>query len=173
MRLLRMPDSRRRRPIIGLSCLVVLAVVTAVSVHAGKAAPTAASATTDTIVYAVTSTPPDIDPNSSAQFVESELFTNTLSRLFDFKTVKRPTARTSCRARATSRSSASLATSWTVSPDSKTITINLRKGVKNHLGHTFDAKDVRYTIDRLLALKGTGHVLPRRDRDHEAVQPRA
>ena len=153
MRLLRMPGSRGRLPIIGLSCLVALAVATAVSVHAGNAAPTA---TGTTIVYAVTSTPPDIDPSSSAQFVESELFTNTLARLVDFKSVKRPDGTYVMQSKGYQPVVPQLATSWTVSPDKKTITMNLRKGVKNHLGHTFDAKDVRYTVDRLLGLKGTG-----------------
>ena len=156
MRFLRMSDSRRRRSIIGLSVLVALATATAVSVHAGKAAPAAPTAATDTIVYAVTSTPPDIDPNSSAQFVESELFTNTMSRLVDFKSVKRPDGTYVMQSKGYQPVVPQLATSWTVSPNKKTITMNLRKGVKNHLGHTFDAKDVRYTIDRLLGLKGTG-----------------
>lgn len=155
MRLLRMPNSRRRRPIIGLSFLVAIAVATGISVHAGKAAPVAASAS-DTIVYAVTSTPPDIDPSSSAQFVESELFTNTMSRLFDFRSVKRGDGTYVMQSKGYQPVVPQLATSWTVSPNKKTITINLRKGVKNHLGHTFAAKDVRYTIDRLLGLKGTG-----------------
>jgi peptide/nickel transport system substrate-binding protein len=108
------------------------------------------------IVYAVTSTPPDIDPNSSAQFVESELFTNTMSRLFDFKTTKRDDGTYVMESEGYDPVDGSLAESWTVSEDRKTIDIKLRQGVKNHLGNEFDAKDVRYTIDRLLALKGTG-----------------
>ena len=155
MRLFRTQDSRRRGLIISLVCLVVLAVVTGVGVHNGKAAPLGATAS-DTVVYAVTSTPPDIDPNSSAQFVESELFTNTMSRLFDFKSTKRADGTYVMQSAGYQPVVGSLVTSWTVSPNKKQITMNLRKNVKNFLGHTFDAKDVRYTIDRLLALKGTG-----------------
>lgn len=155
MKLLRTQDSRRRGLIIGLSSLVALAVVTGVSVHNGKAAPAAATAS-DTVVYAVTSTPPDLDPNSSAQFVESELFTNTMSRLYDFKSVKRGDGTYVMQSAGYQPVVGSLVTSWTVSANKKQITMNLRKNVKNHLDHTFDAKDVRYTIDRLLALKGTG-----------------
>lgn len=118
----------------------------------------ASSTPADTIVYAVTSTPPDIDPNSSAQFVESELFTNTMSRLFDFKTTERDDGTFVMESEGYDPVDGSLAESWEVSDDRKEITIKLRKGVKNHLGHTFDAKDVRYTVDRLLALKGTGTV---------------
>jgi len=112
----------------------------------------------DTVVYAVTSTPPDIDPNSSAQFVESELFTNTMSRLFDFKTKERDDGTFEMESEGYDPVDGSLADSWTVSDDRTTVDIKLRKGVKNHLGHTFDAKDVRYTVDRLLELKGTGTV---------------
>ena len=141
---------------VGLAALVgAAALVVALTSGAGTAAVGAAS-DNNTIVYAVTSTPPDIDPNSSAQFVESELFTNTMSRLFDFKSVKRADGTYVMLSAGYQPVTGLLAQSWTVSADKKTITINLRKGVKNYLGHTFDAKDVRYTIDRLLALKGTG-----------------
>jgi peptide/nickel transport system substrate-binding protein len=110
----------------------------------------------NTIVYAITDTPPDLDPSSSAEFVESELFTNTLSRLFDYKTVKRADGTYVMQSAGYQPVVGSLVQSWTVSPDKKTITVNLRQGVKNFLGHTFDAKDVTYTFDRLLALNGTG-----------------
>jgi peptide/nickel transport system substrate-binding protein len=143
----------------GLGAVVALVVAAALAAaltsHAGTAA---AGAKTDnnTIVYAITDTPPDIDPSSSAEFVESELFTNTLSRLFDYKTVKRSDGTYVMQSAGYQPVVGSLAQSWSVSSDKKTITVNLRKGVKNYLGHTFDAKDVTYTFDRLLALKGTG-----------------
>jgi peptide/nickel transport system substrate-binding protein len=130
------------------------ATAAAVSTHASNAAAKSA-ADLNTLVYAVTSTPPDIDPNSSAEFVESELFTNTLSRLFDFRSTKRPDGTYVMQSAGYTPVVGSLVTSWTVSPDKKTITANLRKGVTNFLGHTFDASAVRYTIDRLLALNGT------------------
>ena len=43
-----------------------------------------------------------------------------------------------------------LATSWTVSPDGKTIDFTLRKGVKFHSGDPFTAEDVKFTLDRSL-----------------------
>jgi peptide/nickel transport system substrate-binding protein len=136
--------------------LVAAGVIAAAVAAAGAVAGVATrSAAADTIVYAVTSTPPDIDPNSSAQFVESELFTNTMSRLFDFKSVKRSDGTYVMQSAGYQPVVGSLAQSWTISPDKKTITINLRRGVKNYLGHTFTAKDVRYSIDRALGLKGT------------------
>ena len=118
----------------------------------------ASSTPKNTIVYAITSTPPDIDPNSSAQFVESELFTNTMSRLFDFKTSERDDGTFVMESEGYDPVDGSLAESWEVSDDRKEISIKLREGVKNQLGNTFSAKDVRYTVDRLLDLKGTGTV---------------
>jgi peptide/nickel transport system substrate-binding protein len=148
----------QRRALLAVTVTVVAAtaVAAAVATHTSKAAGVGASADDNTLVYAVTDTPPDIDPNSSAQFVESELFTNTLSRLFDYKTVKRPDGTYVMQSAGYQPVVGSLAQSWTVSKDKKTITVNLRRGVKNYLGHPFDAKDVKYTFERLLALKGTG-----------------
>lgn len=42
-----------------------------------------------------------------------------------------------------------LAENWEVSPDGKTYTFNLRKGVKFHNGREFEARDVKYSIERL------------------------
>ncbi|WP_117191623.1 ABC transporter substrate-binding protein [Rhizobium terrae] len=51
----------------------------------------------------------------------------------------------------------SLATSWTMSPDAKTWTFQLRKGVKFHKGYgEFSAEDVKYTFDRLRNDKALG-----------------
>ena len=43
-----------------------------------------------------------------------------------------------------------LATSWTISPDQKAITFNLRKGVKFHNGKELDAEDVKYSVEKML-----------------------
>lgn len=149
---------RGQRTRMRLGAVLALAAAAAVTVGltaTGNAAGLKKSAA-DTIVYAITSTPPDIDPNSSAQFVESELFTNTMSRLVDFITVKRPDGTYVMKSAGYAPVQPNLATKWTVSADKKHITFDLRKGVKNYLGHPFDAKDVKYMVDRLLALKGTG-----------------
>ncbi len=50
-----------------------------------------------------------------------------------------------------------LATSWDISPDGKTFTFNLRKGVKFHDGTDFDAQAAKYNLD--LWLKEPGPVL--------------
>ena len=46
-----------------------------------------------------------------------------------------------------------LATDWTISPDKKVYTIQLRKGVKFHNGKELTADDVAFSIDRNLAIK--------------------
>ena len=43
-----------------------------------------------------------------------------------------------------------LATSWKISADQKSITFNLRKGVKFHNGKELDADDVKYSVDKML-----------------------
>jgi len=45
-----------------------------------------------------------------------------------------------------------LATGWTISADGKTYTFNLRQGVKFYDGREFTAEDVKYSIDRGIAL---------------------
>ena len=44
-----------------------------------------------------------------------------------------------------------LATSWKISADQKSITFNLRKGVKFHNGKELDADDVKYSVEKMLA----------------------
>lgn len=48
-----------------------------------------------------------------------------------------------------------LASNWSVAADNKSITFNLRKGVKFHDGTDFNAKAVKWNMDRYLAAKLT------------------
>ncbi len=55
-----------------------------------------------------------------------------------------------------------LAESWTVSPDGKEYVFKLRSGVKYHDGEDFDAEDVKFTIERLIA-PGPDNKIPARN----------
>lgn len=48
-----------------------------------------------------------------------------------------------------------LAETWTTSTDGKTITFNLRQGVKYHDGTAFDAASVKWNIERYINTKGS------------------
>src|SRR6267378_2440757 len=48
-----------------------------------------------------------------------------------------------------------LAEKWTTSTDGKTITFNLRQGVKYHDGTAFDAASVKWNIERYINTKGS------------------
>ena len=56
-----------------------------------------------------------------------------------------------------------LAESHTVSPDGLTYTFKLRRGAKFHDGTEITAEDVRYSMERILALKKGAAVAPRDD----------
>src|SRR6266852_7423605 len=48
-----------------------------------------------------------------------------------------------------------LAEKWTTSSDGKTVTFNLRQGVKYHAGTAFDAASVKWNIERYINTKGS------------------
>ena len=48
-----------------------------------------------------------------------------------------------------------LAEKWTTSTDGKTVTFNLRQGVKYHDGSVFDAASVKWNIERYMTTKGS------------------
>ncbi|MDW4499268.1 ABC transporter substrate-binding protein [Sulfitobacter sp. D35] len=97
----------------------------------------AAAAKTD-IVVAMQLEPPHLDPTSAAAgAIDSVLYSNVFEGLTRF----------------TSDGSVvpGLAESWEISDDGLTYTFRLRSGVLFHDGTTFDAEDVKFTFDRILA----------------------
>ncbi len=54
-----------------------------------------------------------------------------------------------------------LATGWTISPDGLTYRFNLRQGVKFHDGAPFDARTVKFSLDRAAAKTSTNSQKPR------------
>ncbi len=80
--------------------------------------------------------PPNLDPHRSTAAVDRQVFQSLYDKLVD-----------------TDEDLAvvpMLATSWTISPDGKTVTFKLRGGVKFQDGTPFGAEAVKYNFDRML-----------------------
>ena len=117
---------------------------TAASGVAFAALPLAAMAQTkkDSVVLAMTLEPPGLDPTAGAASAIAEIVLynvfETLTKINSDGTV-----------------SPLLAESWEVSPDLKTYTFRLRKGVKFQNGEAFNAAAVKYSFERAAAEKST------------------
>ncbi len=117
---------------------------TAASGAALAALPLAAMAQTkkDSVVLAMTLEPPGLDPTAGAASAIAEIVLynvfETLTKINSDGTV-----------------SPLLAESWEVSPDLKTYTFRLRKGVKFQNGEAFNAAAVKFSFERAAAEKST------------------
>jgi len=96
----------------------------------------------DSLTVARQLEPPHLDPTSAAAGAIDEV---VYSNIFEGLT----------RFTADGSIVPGLAESWTVSEDGLTYTFTLRDGVTFHDGTTFDAEDVKFTIDRILAEDST------------------
>ncbi|RLB16484.1 MAG: peptide ABC transporter substrate-binding protein, partial [Deltaproteobacteria bacterium] len=94
-----------------------------------------------TIVYGTTEKVIDMDPANAYDFHTWEIFYNIYQGLLTYPSGS--TKLTPC-----------LAKSYTISPDGKEYTFKLRKGLKFTDGTPFDANAVKWSIDRVMALKG-------------------
>lgn len=101
----------------------------------------ALAARTDLVVGVVLE-PPHLDPTASAAAAIDEIL---YANLFQGLT----------RIGRNGEVLPSLAESWEVSDDGKIYTFNLRSGVTFHDGTTFDAEDVKFTLDRARAEDST------------------
>jgi peptide/nickel transport system substrate-binding protein len=110
----------------------VVGVLAALLVLAMPAAPAAAQKSGGTLVQITQPEPPNLAPyiSTSAPIgqVTAKIYDGLLEYGFDLK--PKP----------------SLAESWQVSPDGKTVTFKLRKDVKFHDGKPFTSADVQFTI---------------------------
>lgn len=79
--------------------------------------------------------PPNLDPHRSTSAVDRQVFQNLYDKLVDTD--------------ANLAVVPMLATTWTVSPDGKTLTFTLRQGVKFQDGTPFNAEAVKYNFDRM------------------------
>ena len=103
---------------------------------------TIAQAKKDSVVLAMALEPPGLDPTAGAasaiaEIVQYNIF-ETLTKINSDGTV-----------------SPLLAESWEVSPDLKTYTFKLRKGVKFQNGEPFNASTVKFSFERAAAEKST------------------
>ena len=94
-----------------------------------------------TIVYGTTEKVIDMDPANAYDFHTWEIFYNIYQGLLTYPSGS--TKLTPC-----------LAESYTISPDGKEYTFKLRKGLKFTDGTPFNANAVKWSIDRVMALKG-------------------
>ena len=96
----------------------------------------------DSVVLARALEPPGLDPTASAASSIGEI---VLYNIFETLT----------KINADGSVSPLLAESWEVSPDLKTTTLRLRKGVRFHNGEPFNAQAVKFSFDRAGGDKST------------------
>lgn len=101
-----------------------------------------AQAKKDTVTLALTLEPPVLDPTASASSSIAEI---TQYNIYETLTKINPDGSVSPL----------LAESWEVSPDLKTYTFRLRKGVRFHNGEVFDALAVKFSFERAGGEKST------------------
>lgn len=97
--------------------------------------PVLAQSKKDSVVMGMTLEPPGLDPTNAAAAAIAEV---TLYNIYETLTKINEDGTTSPL----------LAESWTASPDLKTYTFKLRKGVKFHNGEPFDSAAVKFSFER-------------------------
>jgi peptide/nickel transport system substrate-binding protein len=112
-----------------LSALLAAAALTAMPLLAS------AQASKDAVVIGVTLEPPGLDPTTGAASAIQEI---TLYNIYETLT----------KLSAAGTVSPLLAESWTISPDQKTYTFKLAKGVKFQNGEPFSSASVKYSFER-------------------------
>lgn len=114
------------------SFLLAFALGTLLLPGAGQAAPKKGG----TLIIAMDTEPPSLASYTSTAQPVGVITAKMYEGLLDYTPDLKPVP--------------SLAKSWTVSPDGKTITFNLQDGVKWHDGQPFTSADVQYTVMEVL-----------------------
>ncbi|PDT76247.1 ABC transporter substrate-binding protein [Bradyrhizobium sp. C9] len=112
-----------------------LCVIAAAAALAAAPLPSLAQGKKDSVVMGMTLEPPGLDPTNAAAAAIAEV---TLYNVYETLT----------KINEDGSVSPLLAESWQASPDLKTYTFKLRKGVKFHNGEPFDSAAVKFTFDR-------------------------
>ena len=138
----------RRAFLLGAVGLTVGGLVAACGAPAPSAAPTAApgaatkpAASGGTLNYALEDDPLNLDPLLSSAFIDRHVHYQMYDSLV--------------RIDPSGKIIPWLAESWDISPDSKTVTFNLRKDVTYHDGTRFDADSARWNIERYRTTEGS------------------
>ena len=121
---------------------IAQALAAALLACALASAPATAQPRKDMAVLAMTLEPPGLDPTAGAASAIAEI---VLYNVFETLT----------KINSDSRTTPLLAESWTTSPDLKTWTFKLRRGVKFHNGEAFDASTVKFSFERAVAKEST------------------
>src|SRR6478752_10285687 len=121
-----------------MSRKLALLAVTAIAALSLLPQPVAAQGKKDSVVMAMALEPPGLDPTIAAAAAIAEV---TLYNVYETLT----------KINEDGSVSPLLAESWQASPDLKTYTFKLRKGVKFHNGEPFDSAAVRFTYERAAA----------------------
>src|SRR3954454_11380890 len=104
--------------------------------------PVLAQSKKDSVVMAMALEPPGLDPTNAAAAAIAEV---TLYNIYETLT----------KINEDGSVSPLLAESWTASPDLKTYTFKLRKGVKFQNGEAFDSAAVKFSFERNAAATST------------------
>src|SRR5205085_12623428 len=119
-----------------------LAVFAAIATFAAMPLPSLAQGKKDSVVMGMTLEPPGLDPTNAAAAAIAEV---TLYNLYETLT----------KINEDGSVSPLLSESWQASPDLKTYTFKLRKGVKFHNSEAFDSAAVKFSFERNAAANST------------------
>jgi peptide/nickel transport system substrate-binding protein len=123
-------------------CRFVFALGAAVAASGALAVPALAAAAKDSVTIGMTLEPPGLDPTAGAATAIGEI---THYNIFEGLTkIEEDFSVTPL-----------LAKKWSFSPDLRTLTFTLRKGVKFQDGETFSSHDVKFSFERAAAKDST------------------
>ena len=131
---------------LGTACAGMLGVALAAASLLSPL-PAQAQSKKDTLVLAMTLEPPGLDPTAGAASAIAEI---TQYNLYETLT----------KIGSDSQVTGLLAESWTTSPDLKTWTFKLRKGVKFHNGEPFTSANVKFSFERATTKESTNKDKP-------------
>lgn len=124
-----------------------LSIVALTAAFVAAPLPVLAQSKKDSVVMAMALEPPGLDPTNAAAAAIAEV---ALYNIYETLTKINEDGTTSPL----------LAESWTASPDLKTYTFKLRKGVKFHNGEPFDSAAVKFSFERNAVPTSTNKVPP-------------